>query len=350
MQRTIRPRRLFVTGDSRMSPHGARVWRELGALLAGEDSLIVVNGGLTSNSAEPGSRTSDRVIIDGMLPVLEARGIPPEDRIETVLPDAEHDVRKTLRFKEGRIRILTNRNAQARRFHMVHSTDVVVSLEGQEGTRLSLDVALAVERPVLPLPFGGGTSLQVWREQRDEIRRWFQLSAEEVEYFETVNPASLDDEGIRTLAGRIHQCLMRGFTQACFVIMRFYADSDPVFDQAIKPALAACGFQAWRTDRSVSTGDVVAAIRDGINHCFFAIADTTGDRPNVMYELGLAHATNKPVVLLRRVAPDGSLPPAPFDFQTQSIIAYDDDLAELRRRLEDTIAGLTTRSLGAPDA
>jgi hypothetical protein len=138
---------------------------------------------------------------------------------------------------------------------------------------------------------------------------------------------------------------MRGFTQGCFVIMRFHKDSDPVFDEAIQPALSALGFQAWRTDRSVPTGDVVAAIRDGISHCFFAIADTTDDRPNVMYELGLAHATNRPVILLRRANADGTLPPAPFDFQTQSILPYTHDLADLRRRLEDTIAGITLKRI-----
>ncbi len=71
---------------------------------------------------------------------------------------------------------------------------------------------------------------------------------------------------------------------------------------------------------------------------FSAIADTTGDRPNVMYELGMAHAENKPVILLRRTADDGTMPPVPFDFRTESIFRYTDDLEELRRHLETIIA------------
>ena len=57
-----------------------------------------------------------------------------------------------------------------------------------------------------------------------------------------------------------------------------------------------------------------------------------------MYELGIAHAGNKPVILLRRAHPDGTLPLVPFDFQTETIIKYTDDLDDLRRRLEAAIA------------
>lgn len=346
MHNSIRRRRLFVSGASRMSTNGAVLWRELGSLLAQDDGLVVVTGGLAARTDDPKALTADRMIVDGMLPVLHSRGIPAEDHIETVLPDAQQDWRKLVRFKEGRIRVLKKRNPQSRRFSMVYSADVVVSVEGDQGTRSVLDVALAIERPVLPLPFGGGASKDVWEEQRAEILGWFQLSPDEASAFEQTNLGALNETELRQLARRVHNCLMRGFTQGCFVIMRFHKDSDPVYDEAIQPALVACGFQAWRTDRSVPTGDVVAAIRDGISHCFFAIADTTGDRPNVMYELGLAHAADKPVILLRRANCDGSIPPAPFDFQTQSILAYTDDLIDLRRRLEGTIAGMTMKQTG----
>jgi nucleoside 2-deoxyribosyltransferase len=306
-----------------------------------ENGLVVITGGLQQRLDDPTALTADRMVIEGMLSVLHARAVAPEEHIETVLPDVRRDSNKLIRFKEGRIRMLEKRNAQSRRFSMVHSSDVVVSVEGEHGTRSVLDVALAIERPVLPLPFGGGASKEVWQAQREDIINWFQISGTEVESFEQTKLAELNEPQVRELAKRVHAYLMRGFTQGCFVIMRFHERSDPVFDEAIRPALAAHGFQAWRTDRSVPTGDVIAAIRDGINHCYFVIADTTEDRPNVMYELGLAHASNKPVILLRRANPDGSLPPAPFDFQTQSILCYTDDLNDLRRRLETAIGILS---------
>ncbi len=349
MNNLIRPRRLFVSGGSRLSPNAALLWRELGALLAREDGLVVITGGLAGRADDPAAVTADRMIIDGMLPVLHSRGVAPEERIETFLPDSEQDWSKAARFTEGRIRMLAKRNPQSRRFSMVTSADVVVTVEGEKGTQSVLDVALAIERPVLPLPFAGGASQKVWQAQREDIDRWFQMKSEADE-FEQIKLAQLNESQIRDLARRVHACLMQGFMQGCFVIMRFHSSSDPVFDDAIAPALAVHGFQAWRTDRSVATGDVVAAIRDGISHCYFAIADTTGDRPNVMYELGLIHATRKPAILLRRANADGSMPPAPFDFQTQSILKYTDDLDDLRRRLETAIGVMSGKLRTSNDA
>src|SRR5207244_1165211 len=160
------------------------------------------------------------------------------------------------------IHLLSNRNAQSRRFRMVHSADVVISIEGETGTRSVLDVALAIERPILPLPFGNGISAKVWREERAEICEWFQISPSEAEEFERIRLADLSEAEIRALAGRVCSCLMRGFTRTCFVIMPFGKDHESVYDKAIRPALAAHGLQPVRTDKHVLTGNVIAAIRD----------------------------------------------------------------------------------------
>jgi hypothetical protein len=270
-----------------------------------------------------------------------------EDRIETFLPDAVEDWNTLRRFREGRIRILQQRTAQARRFSMVYSADVTIAVEGDTATRSILDAAVAIERPVLPVPCGGGASADVWRTVRDEIRDWFRLSDEEVSHLERSRLQDLDEAAVRALATRLHAYVMRGFARSCFVIMPFGDDADPVYDRAIRPALSAHGVVPLRTDRVLAAGDILAAVRNGLRHCQFAIADTTGDRPNVMYELGMAHANGKPVVLLRRTAPDGTLSDVPFDFQSEAIIGYGDDLDDLRRRLETAIAVVrgTIRSL-----
>ena len=63
-----------------------------------------------------------------------------------------------LRFKIGRNETLPGRSPQARRFHMVAAADVIVSIEGGRGTGSVIELALALERPILPLPFGDETS------------------------------------------------------------------------------------------------------------------------------------------------------------------------------------------------
>src|SRR4051794_20467701 len=104
METTIRPRRLFVSGASRMSANAASLWRELGCLLAAEDGLVVITGGLAGRNDDPDALTADRMIVEGMLPALRRRGVSTADHIETVLPDASQDWNQLIRFKEGRIR------------------------------------------------------------------------------------------------------------------------------------------------------------------------------------------------------------------------------------------------------
>ena len=351
MHSIIRPRRLFASGGSRLSSNAAKLWYALGKVLAREDGLIVITGGLAERVDSPGARTADRAMIEGFMEGLRARGIAARDRIETFLPDPELDWNGLRRFELGRVQMLTNRTAQSRRFRMVQSADVVISIEGETGTRSVLDVALAIERPILPLPFGSGVSAKVWCKERTEILNSFEMSERDALDWEQVRLAELNEDEITTFAGRVCTQLLFGFTRMCFVIMPFGSDLDPVYERAICPALKAHRLQPVRTDKHVPAGNVITAIRNGLRHCFCAIADTTGDRPNVMYELGMAHAQDKPVIMLRRSerGEDPSIPP--FDLQGESILFYSEDMDDLRIRLEAAIAGVrgTTPSVGPTD-
>ncbi len=116
MKTQIRPRRLFVSGASRLSPNAALLRRELGRQLASDDGLVVITGGLQQRLDDPTALTADHMVVQGMLPALRARGLPIEEHLETVLPDVQQDRSKLIRFKEGRVRVLEKRNAQSRRF------------------------------------------------------------------------------------------------------------------------------------------------------------------------------------------------------------------------------------------
>jgi hypothetical protein len=333
-----RPHRLFVSGGSRLSEKAAILWRELGRLLAADNGLIVMTGGLARRRDAVGTKAADLAIVEGVREGLAALRLSAEERIETYLPDGDKDWDQLIRFREGRVYVLQHRTPQSRRFTMVHAADVVISIEGEHGTRSVVDAALAIERRVLPLPFGEGASRDLWKDLQAEIGEWFQIPRDELGRLDRIRFAGMTDGDLVALARRVHGHLMRGFTYTCFVIMPFGKEHEPVYERAIRPALATQGFHAMRTDRTVLAGSVVDAIREGLRHCHFAVADITGDRANVMYELGMAHGARKPVVLLRRAAPEGGEPSIPFDVRTESIIEYDDDLDDLRRRLEGAVA------------
>jgi hypothetical protein len=65
------------------------------------------------------------------------------------------------------------------------------------------------------------------------------------------------------------------------------------------------------------TGKIVDQIWSGIHGAKVLVAELTGRNPNVFYELGLAHALQKPVVLVSSNEED-----VPFDFQHIRFIYY----------------------------
>jgi len=74
-----------------------------------------------------------------------------------------------------------------------------------------------------------------------------------------------------------------------------------------------------RADNDIfGTGKIIDQIWDGIIKAKVLIAELTTRNPNVYYELGLAHALRKPVVLISSNEED-----VPFDLQHIRVIYYD---------------------------
>ena len=71
-------------------------------------------------------------------------------------------------------------------------------------------------------------------------------------------------------------------------------------------------------DDMFKTGKIVDQIWLGIHSAKVLVAELTGRNPNVFYELGLAHALQKPVVLVSSNEGD-----VPFDVQHIRVIYYD---------------------------
>jgi hypothetical protein len=76
-----------------------------------------------------------------------------------------------------------------------------------------------------------------------------------------------------------------------------------------------------RADADIfGTGKIIDQIWRGITSAKILVAELTDRNPNVFYELGLAHALNKPVVL---VCSRSSEQDVPFDLQHIRVIYYD---------------------------
>ncbi len=105
----------------------------------------------------------------------------------------------------------------------------------------------------------------------------------------------------------------------CFVNQPFAAPYGDYYEKIVKPAIEKTGLQPVRADAELfGTGKIIDQVWRGINAAKVLVAELTTRNPNVFYELGLAHALNKPVVLISSNEPD-----VPFDLQHIRVIYYD---------------------------
>ena len=124
--------------------------------------------------------------------------------------------------------------------------------------------------------------------------------------------------------------------RSVFVIMPFAGAFDDVYELGIKASVEALGWDCQRADEVIHNRDIMCQVCQGIRQARLVIADLTGRNANVFYELGMAHALEKDVILLAQDVGD-----VPFDLRPMNIIEYDPmQLQRLRQRLSETLGTL----------
>lgn len=106
---------------------------------------------------------------------------------------------------------------------------------------------------------------------------------------------------------------------SCFVVMPFAPPLGNHYSLIFEPAIKKAGLRPVRADDDIfATGKIMDQVWAGINAAKVLVAELTSRNPNVFYELGLAHALKKPVVLISSNEND-----VPFDVRHIRVIYYD---------------------------
>lgn len=100
--------------------------------------------------------------------------------------------------------------------------------------------------------------------------------------------------------------------------MPFGSYFDDYYAKAIKPAITDSGLKAIRGDEIYGAGVVLEDIYSQIKESSMLLADVTNKNPNVSYELGVAHALGKPVIIITQNEED-----VPFDYKHIRHVKYD---------------------------
>ncbi|MGT2473199.1 hypothetical protein [Paraburkholderia terrae] len=104
--------------------------------------------------------------------------------------------------------------------------------------------------------------------------------------------------------------------------------ADEVFDYIVSPALIERNIEPIRSDKLKTPGRISEQMCRLIFECDLCIAVLTDENPNVYYELAVAQAASKPVVVL--IMKDQTLPFDVFDLRA---IKYDLTISAYKQRI-----------------
>jgi hypothetical protein len=134
-------------------------------------------------------------------------------------------------------------------------------------------------------------------------------------------------------------------TDTCFVMMPFAEPLGGYYASIYQPAIEKAKLTPIRADAEIfGTGKIVDQIWSGINSARVLVAELTGRNANVLYELGMAHALKKPVVLVSSNEDD-----VPFDVRHVRVIYYDMRDPFWGTKLIDKVAENILSALKNPD-
>jgi hypothetical protein len=117
--------------------------------------------------------------------------------------------------------------------------------------------------------------------------------------------------------------------KTAFVVMQFSEPYNDLYQQVIIPVARECGVGTKRADDTAGPGVILADIIKQIQTADLIIAEITPTNPNVFYEVGYAHALNKPTIL---IAEKGRQ--LPFDLSSFRTLFYENSIAG-KKRIED---------------
>jgi hypothetical protein len=136
------------------------------------------------------------------------------------------------------------------------------------------------------------------------------------------------------LAKKLGRTVKIDAADTCFVVQPFAAPYGTYYDKVFRPAIEKAGLTPVRADNDIfGTGKIIDQVWRGITAARVLVAELTTRNPNVFYELGLAHALKKPVVLVSATEDD-----VPFDLQHIRVIYYDRNDPFWGQKLVDKIS------------
>jgi hypothetical protein len=108
--------------------------------------------------------------------------------------------------------------------------------------------------------------------------------------------------------------------ELCFILMPFRPELACVYETIQKVLVLQHRMRCLRGDDIYAPGIIMSDVWTKICEAHIVVADATDRNPNVFYEMGLAHAIGKTVIILAQREED-----IPFDLRHHRIVFYEPD-------------------------
>ncbi|MYA09021.1 MAG: hypothetical protein F4060_14015 [Holophagales bacterium] len=114
-----------------------------------------------------------------------------------------------------------------------------------------------------------------------------------------------------------------------FVLMPFSPDLEPVYERLFKEPFEKAGYDVSRAKDIDSQRNILEDIIESVRDSDLILADLTDLNANVFYELGIAHAFDKNVVLVSQ-----EISSLPFDLQSYRVVRYSTSFTEMEEAVQ----------------
>jgi len=167
----------------------------------------------------------------------------------------------------------------------------------------------------------------------EEYLRYENLETQIASYYHRMEPAKSSTQEVIAPVDQAEPVT----PNTAFILMRIDPNNPELDDisNAIKEVCSNFGIKAVRADDIEHQEQITDVVLREIHRSEFLVADLTGERPNVYYEVGYAHAINKRPVLVRKVGT-----PLHFDLYVHNVPEYK-NITELKNLLTKRFEAIT---------
>ncbi|UCH97066.1 MAG: hypothetical protein JSV88_09505 [Candidatus Aminicenantes bacterium] len=311
---------ILIAGSKNLEQQSCELKREfamkMGAAVVSEPNWRLITGGARGSGEDECTGGIDFHAALGAQEYIK-NSIEENEKIITLHPR----VNRTDLFYIGRVVLGRARSTRARRFELVSRADAVVVIEGGEGSEQIIEYSITADKVVIPIACYGGKAKELWNLYRQELMNTLKLPEGSPD-LQVIEKASETPDLVVKACVNILKRLLKPL---CFVIMPFkLSHSSILWESILKPVIDEAGFLPQRADFVHNVGQIIDDITHLLKEAHVVVADITGANPNVMYELGYAHALGKYTIIICSCDGDVQIDDKlPFDIRGMRIYQYD---------------------------